>query len=57
MGQPSGQGKLQLESVSETQFTVSAVKANVTFEKDAEGKVTGLTLVQGGRTAKAKKIK
>ncbi len=57
MGQATGQGKLELEPVSETQFTVPAVKANVVFEKDSAGKVTGLTLLQGGQTIKAKKIK
>ncbi len=57
MGQATGQGKIELEPVSETQFTVSAIRANVSFEKDAGGKVTGLILVQGGRTTNAKKIK
>ena len=57
MGQPSGQGKLELEPVSETQFTVSSVKASISFEKDSEGKVTGLVMAQGGQTRKAKKIK
>lgn len=57
IGQPSGQGKQVLEAVSETHFIVPAVKANVTFEKNAEGKVIGLVLVQGARTTKAKKIK
>jgi CubicO group peptidase (beta-lactamase class C family) len=57
MGQPSGQGKLELEPVSETQFTVTRVRASITFEKDAAGKVTGLIFVQGTRTTNAKKIK
>lgn len=57
MGQATGQGKIEFEPVSETQFTVSAIRANISFEKDAGGKVTGLVLVQGGRTTKAKKIK
>lgn len=57
MGQMSNQGKLELEAVSETQFTISAVKANISFEKDAAGKVTGLILSQGTRTINAKKIK
>jgi CubicO group peptidase (beta-lactamase class C family) len=56
-GQATGQGKLQLEPVSENQFAVPAAKANVSFEKDASGKITGLNLVQGGRTTKGKKIK
>jgi CubicO group peptidase (beta-lactamase class C family) len=56
-GQATGQGKLQLEPVSESQFTVPAAKANVSFEKDSAGKIIGLSLVQGGRTTKGKKIK
>jgi CubicO group peptidase (beta-lactamase class C family) len=55
--QGTGQPKMEVEAVSETQFTISPVKANITFEKDSEGKVTGLILQQGGRTANAKKIK
>jgi CubicO group peptidase (beta-lactamase class C family) len=57
MGQATGQTKAELEPISETQFAVSFAGANVTFEKDSAGKVTGLVLVQGGRTIKAKKIK
>ena len=56
-GQMSGQQKLELEAVSATQFTIPAVKANITFEKDAAGAVTGLQLSQGTRTTVAKKIK
>ena len=56
-GQMTGQGKLGLEAVSDTQFTMPDVKANITFQKDADGKVTGLVLAQGPRTANAKKIK
>ncbi len=57
IGQATGQGKTELEPVSETQFVVPSVKANITFEKDSDGKVTGLVLLQGGQTIKAKKIK
>lgn len=52
-----GQGKLQLEPVSETQFVVPSVKAQISFEKDAAGKVVALILVQNERTTKGKKIK
>jgi CubicO group peptidase (beta-lactamase class C family) len=55
--QLTGQGKLAVEAVSKTQFTISEVKANITFEKDSAGKVTGLILSQGARTVNAKKIK
>ena len=57
MGQATGQGKAELEPVSETEFAVSFAGANVTFEKDASGKVTGLVLAQSGRKINAKKIK
>jgi tetratricopeptide (TPR) repeat protein len=55
-GQMTGQEKLAIEPVSETQFTIPAVKANISFEKDGAGKVVGLLLSQGTRTANAKKI-
>jgi CubicO group peptidase (beta-lactamase class C family) len=56
-GQLTGQGKLAIEAVSETQFAIPEVKASISFEKDPSGKVVGLLLSQGTRTAKAKKIK
>ena len=57
MGQATGQGKLELEPATETQFIVPSVRANITFEKDSEGKVTGLVLNQGGQKINARKIK
>jgi hypothetical protein len=56
-GQLTGQGKLAVEPVSDTEFTIPEVKANIAFEKDSAGKVIGLLLTQGSRSAKAKKIK
>ncbi len=56
-GQMTGQEKLALEPVSNMQFTIPEVKANITFEKDAAGAVVGLLLSQGTRTANAKKIR
>jgi Cytochrome c biogenesis factor len=55
--QMTGQQKLPLEAVSDAQFTIPSVKANITFQKDESGKVTGLQLSQGTRTTDAKKIK
>jgi CubicO group peptidase (beta-lactamase class C family) len=55
--QLTGQPKLAVEAVSDTQFTIPEVKANISFERDSAGKVIGLLLTQGTRTAKAKKIK
>lgn len=57
MGQATGQSKLELEPVSETQFVVPSIDGSVSFEKNAAGKVVGLTLIQRGRAVKAKKIK
>ncbi len=57
IGRATGQRKTTLEPVSENQYVVPEINANITFERDADGKVTGLILVQGGRTTKAKKIK
>ena len=56
-GQLTGQSKLAIEAVSDTQFTIPDVKANIIFEKDSTGKVVGLLLTQGSRTVNAKKIK
>ena len=55
--QMTGQPKIAVEPVSDTQFTIPEVKANITFEKDTGGKVTGLLLAQGTRTVNAPKIK
>jgi CubicO group peptidase (beta-lactamase class C family) len=55
--QLTGQPKLVVEPVSDTQFTIPDVKANISFEKDSAGKVVGLVLSQGTRTVNAKKIK
>jgi len=56
-GQMTGQQKLELEPVSETQFTIPQVRANIQFEKDPNGKATGLVLTQGPRSVNAPKIK
>jgi CubicO group peptidase (beta-lactamase class C family) len=52
-----GQDKHAMDPVSDTQFAIPAVNANVVFEKDASGAVTSLVLTQGTRTVKAPKIK
>ncbi|MCU0238021.1 MAG: serine hydrolase [Pyrinomonadaceae bacterium] len=57
MGQPKGQEKIKLEPISETEFAVPSVGANVKFEKDSNGKVIGMILEQAGMTLKGKKIK
>jgi CubicO group peptidase (beta-lactamase class C family) len=56
-GQLTGQGKRAVEPVSDAQFTMPEVKANISFDKDPAGKVVGLSLSQGTRTVNAKKIR
>lgn len=55
--QGTGQAKMQLEPVSDTQFAMREVKANIEFKKGPDGKVTGLVLTQGSRSANAPKLK
>jgi CubicO group peptidase (beta-lactamase class C family) len=56
-GQVAGQSKFSLAAESETIFFSKDVNAKITFEKDANGQVTGLILNQGGSGFPAKKIK
>jgi len=48
---------LPLYANSETKFFFTNLDAQVTFIKDAQGKVTGLTMHSGGRDMQAQKIK
>jgi CubicO group peptidase (beta-lactamase class C family) len=57
MVQATGQGKTEIFPTSETNFFPKVVRADFTFVKDAEGRVTQLILNQGGRQQPAKKIK
>ncbi|HLM01159.1 MAG TPA: DUF3471 domain-containing protein, partial [Pyrinomonadaceae bacterium] len=57
MAQATGQPSAELFPESETKFFLRVVDAQITFEKDAAGRVTGLILHQGGRNIPAKKIK
>ncbi|HVG28478.1 MAG TPA: serine hydrolase [Pyrinomonadaceae bacterium] len=57
MIQATGQPKTELFPTSETNFFPRVVRADFTFVKDAEGRVTQLILNQGGRQQPAKKIK
>ena len=56
MTQATGQNKLEVFAESETKFFLKAVDAQLTFGKDAEGKVTDVTLHQGGQDRKAPRI-
>lgn len=57
MGQLGGQGKFSMSPESETEFYSKDVNAQIVFEKDAQGLVTGFILKQGGGNNPAKKIK
>lgn len=54
--QLTGQSKFRLFPESPTSFFLKVVDAQVKFEKDASGKVTQLTIHQGGRDTVAKKV-
>lgn len=56
MAQATGQSKFELFPVSETEFSVRVVDAQITFVKNDQGNVTGLILNQNGRKMPAKKI-
>lgn len=57
MVQITGQPRIQVYPESETKFFYKVVEAQITFQKDAEGKVTGLALHQGGLDHAAKRIR
>jgi len=55
--QATGQPRVQLHPEAETKFFLAEVDAQVSFVKDGTGKVTQLTLHQGGRDQKTEKIR
>jgi len=57
MTQATGQDKFEVFAESETTFSPRAFVAKLTFEKDAEGKVTGIRIEQGGKVTMGKRIK
>lgn len=57
ISQATNQGPIEIYAESDTKFFVKVINAELTFQKDAEGKVTGLVLKQNGREMPAKKIK
>jgi len=56
-GQASGQLRFVLHPEAETEFFLAEVDAQISFVKDAAGKVTHLILHQGGQNIKGDKIK
>ena len=57
MGQATGQPKIELFAESETNFFLKVVDAQIMFDLDANGKVTALTMFQGGQKLPGKKVK
>ena len=55
--QATGQQRLEIFPESETEFFLKVVDAQLTFVKDADGKVNQVILHQGGRNMPAKRIK
>ncbi len=56
-GQATGQGKIRLWPYTRNDFFIKEVDAQVTFEMDAQGNVTGMVLHQNGRDQPGKKIR
>ncbi len=56
-GQATGQPKFELFGEKEDVFFLKAVEAQVTFSKDASGKIISITLKQGGADTLGRKIK
>ncbi|MBL8516778.1 MAG: serine hydrolase [Betaproteobacteria bacterium] len=57
LSQATNQGQVEIFAESDTKFFVKVINAEITFQKDADGKATGLVLTQNGREMPAKKIK
>jgi CubicO group peptidase (beta-lactamase class C family) len=54
--QMTRQPALEIFAESETDFFYKAVDAQITFERDGEGKVTGLVIHQGGANTRAERL-
>jgi hypothetical protein len=57
MAQLTGQPKVEIFAESETKFFLKVIDAQITFVKDAEGRVANMILHQRGRGTSAQKIK
>ncbi|CAN5556699.1 hypothetical protein BH18ACI1_BH18ACI1_20820 [soil metagenome] len=57
IGRITGLGNIELFAKSETDFFSKQIDAQIAFTKDAQGKVTGLTMHSGGCDISAQKIK
>lgn len=55
VAQATGQGKLALRRVEQDRFAVVGVVAEISFERDASGKVAALTLHQNGHDSRGER--
>lgn len=56
MTQATGQGPIEIFAKGDGQFFPKVMEAELTFARDKDGKTTGLTLRQGGRTMAAPRV-
>lgn len=56
-GQATGQPRFRLFAESETKFFLKVVDAQITFEREPDGRVTGLILHQNGGNVPGKKTR
>jgi len=54
--QATGQSKVEIHPESEAKFFLKEVDAQISFKRNDDGKVEGLTLHQGGRDMQAKRV-
>lgn len=57
MAQPTGQPKFEIFAESETAFFLKVVDARILFDADSDGRVAGLTLLQGGQRLPGRRIR
>jgi hypothetical protein len=56
MAQATGQGKFELFAESQTRFFAKVTELSMTFVKGADGTVSHLLLMQGGKEQPAKRL-
>jgi CubicO group peptidase (beta-lactamase class C family) len=56
-GQATGQGRVRLHAESDTKFFLREVDAQVSFKREADGKVNELTLHQGGANIPGRRVR
>jgi len=54
--QATGQGRIEVFAEARDRLFARAIDAQLVIRRDAQGKVEGLTLVQGGRESPARRL-